>query len=303
VTEEPWDVIVVGGGPAGLSAAYWLARYRRRTLILDDGRPRNDEAWAVHGFPGLSDPSPQELRRILRSQATDAGALVEQRRAASIDGAKGAFVLTDTDGATLEARRIVLAYGRTDRRPDVSGLDDLYGTSVFHCPDCDGPSVAGCVVGVLGHDRPAAWLALYLLTWAERTVLLTDGREPELDEDVLDTLDRHGVSIEGGRVEHLEGEAGRLIAVRLEGGTVDLGALFFHWGSDPSSELGPMAGCACSPSGHLDVDPSSLESSVAGIHAAGDIIGHPHLAISAAAEGVRAALAIHRSLLPDEIQL
>jgi thioredoxin reductase len=299
-----WDAIVVGAGPGGLSTAFWLARYRRRTLVLDDARPRNEDAWAVHGYPGIPDLRPAELRRRLRDQAMGAGALIERRRAERISGEKGAFQVEDDQGGTYAARRVVLAYGRTDRIPELPGLRELYGTSVFHCPDCDGPSVAQCEVGVLGHDAQAASLALYLLTWASRTVLLTNGLAPELDAPAVATLERHQVTIETAAIDRVVGSDGSLQEVRLSGTTaVPLGALFFHWGSDPASDLALRSGCAMGPRGHVQVDPSCMETTVPGIYAAGDIVGHPHLAISAAAEGVRAALSLHRSLLPDEFRL
>jgi thioredoxin reductase len=303
MSDSHWDVVVVGGGPAGLSGALWLARYRRSVLVLDDDRPRNEAAWGVHGFPGIQDPDPAVLRSRIREQALEAGAEFEGRRAASIQGTKDEFTVHDDQGQAMEARRVLLAYGRQDRIPEIPGLLELYGRSVFHCPDCDGPSVEGGRVGVLGHDRGAAILALYLLTWAERTVLLTNGLRPELDETARGTLQKHGVALETSPVRSLEGEDGRLRRARLEEGEVELDALFFHWGSDPTSGLGPATGCECSESGRIIVEASSLQSSVEGIHAAGDIVGRPYLAVTAVADGVRAALAIHRSLLPSEFHL
>lgn len=299
----PWDVVVVGGGPGGLAAALWLARYRRRSLVLDDDRPRNQASWAVHGFPGLHDPRPQELRHQLREQATTAGAVLERRRVARITGEKERFRLEDEAGDAVVARRIVLAYGRTDRIPEIPGLAELYGTSVFHCPDCDGPSVLNCRVGVLGHDRDAAGLALFLLTWASETVLLTNGLEPDLEPGALDVLGRWDVEIRTEPVEALEGRDGALDNARLKGGSVPLNALFFHWGSSPSSELARVTGCDAEDSGDLRVDPRTMETSVPGIYAAGDLVGRPYLASTATAEGIRAALAVHRSLLPDEFEL
>ena len=300
---SPWDTVVVGGGPAGLSAAFWLARYRRRTIILDDDRPRNEAAWAVHGFPGLEDPAPEELRQRLLEQAAGAGALLERRRVAEIEGQKGEFVIRDDQGGETPARRVVLAYGRTDRLPDIAGIRDLYGSSVFHCPDCDGPSVIDQTVGVLGHDQPAAALALYLLTWASRTVLLTNGLEPDITPSAHETLGQYDVAIDDRRVTRVEGTAGALQRVVFEEGEMPLEALFFHWGSDPSSHLAAAAGCDCASSGDIKIDRATMETSTPGVHAAGDIVGRPYLASVAAAEGIRAALAIHRSLLPDEFQL
>lgn len=299
---ELWDAAIVGGGPAGLAGALWLGRYRRRVLLLDDARPRNEAAWAVHGYPGIPDPKPAELRRRIREQAIDAGALIERRTIARIGGEKERFALYDDGDSASFARRVLLTYGRHDRMPELPGLTPLYGTSVFHCPDCDGPAVTGGRVAVLGHDRQAAGLALYLLTWADRSILLTNGMEPALEPDTRATLEGYGVVVETRTVTRLDGHDGRLRAARVEGGEVPLDSLFFHWGSHPASALGPATGCACDPDGNLEVD-TTLETSVPGIYAAGDIVGRPHLVISAAAGGVRAALSIHRSLLPSEFQL
>ncbi len=304
MSDEPWDAVIVGGGPAGLSAALWLARYRRRTLIVDDERPRNEAAWAVHGYPGLTDPTPADLRARLADQALTAGAVLARCRVDRVSGSKDAFVIDAGAEGQPRARRVVLAYGRRDRLPDIPRLHDFYGTSVFHCPDCDGPSVAGCDVAVIGHDRAAAGLALYLLTWVAGVTLLTNGLDPEIEASTRNTLAAEGVVIRTEAVETLEGEAGRLGRIRLGGGDpLEAQALFFHWGTDPGSTLAHRAGCETDIGGDIRVEPRSMETSVPGIHAAGDIIGHPHLTIIAAAQGVQSALAIHRSLLPDAFAL
>lgn len=303
MSDRHWDVVIIGGGPAGLAGALWLARYRRSVLVVDDARPRNEAASAVHGFPGIPDMDPTALRHRVREQAAEAGAEFQLRRVTSIEGTKDAFTVHDQAGDVSKARRILLAYGRQDRVPEIPGLGELYGRSVFHCPDCDGPSVEGQTVGVLGHDGGAAVLALYLLTWAHRTLLLTNGLKPKLDEKARGTLRRYGVAVETRPVRSLEGESGRLRRARMDEGEVELDALFFHWGSEPTSSLGPATGCEIAQSGRILVDGSSLKTSIEGIYAAGDIVGRPYLAVTAAADGVRAALAIHRSLLPSEFHL
>lgn len=299
---ESWEAVVVGGGAAGLSAALWLGRYRRRVLVLDDGRPRNRAAWGIHGFPGVPDPDPEALRQAIREQAVEAGAVIQDRRVVRIEGEKGGFRLEAAGDVTCSAQRVLLAYGRQDTVPEIPGLEALYGQSVFHCPDCDGPTIEGRRVGVLGHDRVAAALALFLLTWADETLLLTNGLDTDLSAEALDTLHRHSVDIVTGPVEALEGQGGRLHTARVAGRAVPLEALFFHWGSRPASDLGTATGCALDSHGNLEVD-GSLETSIRGIYAAGDIVGRPYLAVSAAAGGVRAALALHRSLLPAEFHL
>lgn len=299
MTAEPYDTVVVGGGPAGLSAALWLGRYRRRILVCDAGEPRNEPAWAVHGYPGLPDPTPLELRRRLEQQALGAGAERREAEVARVDGEKDDFSVHLHDGERLAARRVVLAYGLRDYLPDVEGITELYGTSVFHCADCDGPAVAGTHIGVIGWDRHGANQALFLRHWSPHVVLLTAGAGLHLDDDAHAALRDNGIGIEQRGIRRLDGHGGNLTQAELSDGTaLRLDALFFHLGSEPSCEAAQQLGCELDDDGYVVID-QGQQTSCAGVHAAGDITGQPHLAAIAAAEGVRAALAIHRSLLPD----
>jgi thioredoxin reductase len=303
MTTEPYDAVVVGGGPAGLSAALWLGRYRRRVVVLDAGEPRNEPAWAVHGYPGVVDPSPLELRRRLQQQALGDGVEARAGDVVKIDGRKDDFIVHTAAGDVLGARRIILAYGLRDYLPDIDGLPELYGTSVFHCPDCDGPSVADTRIGVVGWDRHGAALALYLRHWSPQITLLTHGRDLELDDAAFGVVRSNGIDIVDERVSRVEGKGGTLTQAEFDHREpLRLDALFFHLGSEPRCELAEQLGCALDDDGYVIVD-QGQESSTPGVHAAGDITGQPHLASIAAAEGVRAALAIHRSLLPPERQL
>jgi thioredoxin reductase len=295
-----YDVVIVGGGPAGLSAALWLARYRRSVLVLDSGEPRNEPAWGVHGYPGLVDPSPTDLRDRIRQQAVNAGAEFVACLATSLSGEKNEFNVRVGDDASYAARRVIIAYGLRDTLPGIDGAEALYGVSLFHCPDCDGPTVLDQNVGVVGADRHAAGLALYLLNWTERVSLFCNGETPELTDETRARLRTYDIGINPGRAARLCTEDGRLCAVELENGTiVPVQALFFHLGSEPRCDLAEQIGCDRDDDGYLAVD-RGHETSVPGVYAAGDITGHPHLASVAAADGVRAALTIHRSLLPPD---
>lgn len=294
---------IVGGGPAGLAAALWLGRYRRSVRLFDSGSPRNEPAWAVHGYPGLVDPAPTELRSRLGEQALDAGARIRTLEVTHVQGAKDAFLVQDAAGADTAARRIILAYGLRDHLPDVPGLPELYGTSVFHCPDCDGPGVTDLPVGVIGWDRHAAALALFLLTWTDRITLLTHGRNVAFDTHTSDALAHHHIPVCTEVIEQVVGIGGHLTGVEFRSDApLGLDALFFHLGSEPRCALADQLGCALDDDGYVVTD-RGQETSVPGVHAAGDIAGKPHLAAIAAADGIRAALAIHRSLLPESRHL
>ena len=299
MAEPAWDAVVVGGGIAGLSAALWLARYRRRVCVFDSQEPRNEEAWAVHGYPGLVDPTPTELRRRLYEQAIGAGATQVSKKVTRVSGARDAFSIETEGGERTDARRIVLAYGLIDELPPVPGLDTFYGTSVFHCPDCDGPSVLGCRVGVIGTTRAAANLALYLQTWADEVLLLTNAAQPELTDAAIAVLTSAGVELRTERLTMVHGTGPRVSHIEIaDGPPIMVDALFFDAGTRPRSDIADQLGCAYDRHGYIEVD-RGQETTVRGVHAAGDITGHPHLAVTAAADGVRAALSIHRSLLPD----
>lgn len=296
-----YDAVIVGGGAAGLSAALWLGRYHRRVLVLDEGAPRNEPTWAVHGFPGLPEIPPETLRRRLREQVESAGAGVQAATAVGCEGRKDAFVVETGAGERIPARRVLLAFGRRDRVPEIPGLAEAYGTSVFHCPDCDGPTVKDRRVAVLGADDDAVRLALFLTPWASELTLLTGDDTP--GEPARALLDETGVRLVPGGVRQVRSSNGLLERIELvDDRQVTCDALFFHLGTYPSCQLAAILGCDCDTGGHVRVD-RGQETTVPGIYAAGDLTGHPYLAITAAAEGVRAALAMHRSLLPPELEL
>lgn len=301
MADESYDAVIVGGGIAGLSAALWLARYRRRVRVYDGGEPRNEPAWAVHGYPGIVDPSPTELRRRLYEQATGAGAEHAMQLVQGVRGGADAFAVELEDGSSVRTRRVVLAFGLVDHLPDVEGIEEFYGSSVHHCPDCDGPGLEGCHVGVIGWDRHAANLALYLQTWSERVTLLAHGHDLELDDDARALLNDAGIEVQTQQLVRAAGNVNRLTHVETaDGPSIEVDKLFFHLGTTPRSDIAVRLACALDDDGYLAVD-RGQETSVPGVHAAGDITGLPHLAVAAAAEGVRAALSIHRSLLERRI--
>jgi thioredoxin reductase len=296
-----YDVVVVGGGPAGLSGALWLARYRRRVRVFDAEDPRNAVTWGVHGYPGIQDPPPEELRRTLMLQAVDAGAEYEPACVQRAEGTEDGFTVTLDDGRTFGARRLLLCTGLRDIVPEIEGLHRFYGTSIWHCPDCDGPSVPGKRVGVIGWGRQIAGLCLYLLTWTDRLTVLTHGRPPEMEENALDALARWEIPVRTEAITRLEGdeEAGEVRRVVFEEGPpLEVDAMFFHIAVGPGSTLAADLGCRADEDGLLEID-REHRTTVPGVFAAGDITPGSRLAIRAAYEGVRAAIALHKSLIPE----
>lgn len=298
-----YDVIVVGGGPAGLAAGLWLARYRRKVRIFDAEAPRSAETWAVHGYLGIQDPPPAEFRKVARLQAIDAGAEYEPAVVTEITGKQDDFTVTVEDGRTFGARRILIATGLRDILPEIPGFEQFYGTSIWHCPDCDGPDIADKKVGVIGWGRSIAAYCMYMLTWTENLTILTHGHPPDMEEPAKAALERWNIPVREDVMERFEGEGGQIQRVVYHGGeTEEFDALFFHIASGPGSTIPADLGCEADLDGILEVD-KEHQTTVPGVYAAGDIIPGSRLALRAAAEGARAAVGIHKSLIPDDRRL
>lgn len=299
MTEE-YDAVVIGGGPAGLACALWLARYRARVRLFDSGDPRNAPTWAVHGYLGLEDIAPMQLRRIGREQALSAGAEIEAATVASVAGKIDEFEVRLTDGRSVRARRVVFATGLRDIIPEIPGLLDFYGTSIWHCPDCDGPGVQDLRIGVIGWGRSIVAFCMEMLTWTDSITVFTHGRESEMPPHALDALGRFGLPLRTEPIARLEGRDGKVERVVLGGGEeIEVDAMFFHIAYGPGCSIPAELDCNADDEGMLIVD-HDFETSVPGIYAAGDITHGSKLAIRAAADGTRAAVGVRRSLLPPE---
>jgi thioredoxin reductase len=293
-----YDAIVIGGGPAGLAGALWLARYRLSTLSFDAHNPRNAATWAVHGYLGMEDFPPFELRRTGREQAKRAGAEFEPACVERVSGEIDDFRVYLADDREFRARRLLFATGLRDIIPEIPGLHDFYGTSIWHCPDCDGPSVNDCRVGVIGWGRQIASFCMQMLTWTDQLVVLTHGHEPDLPPRSRAALRRFNIPIRTEPITSIQGKDGQVEKAILNGGDEEqFDAMFFHIAYGPGCSIPADLGCKADEGGILKVD-KNFRTSVPGIYAAGDITAGSKLAIRAAADGTRAAIGIYRSLLP-----
>lgn len=290
------DVVVCGGGPAGLAAALWLGRYRRRTLVLDAREQRNRTAHRTHGYLGLDGARPGELiERATRDATAYPTVRIENATAERAERTSDGFRVRAQE-RSWDAQRLVLATGVDDVHPDISGFEDLYGTSIFHCSCCDGYESVDQDVLAIGWGEHVAGFALDLLDWGARVILVTNGQGFEGDRSCIAALERNRVEIIEERIESFLGSGGAMHGARLSSGR-ELSATraFFSIGHRPRTDLALQLGCDLDEKGYVRVGPHG-ETSVEGVYAVGDVTPGEQLVQAAAAEGAIAGIACGMSL-------
>jgi thioredoxin reductase len=299
-----YDVAIVGGGPAGLSAALWLARYLHSVALIDSGDPRNWETRGINGFLGSPGVRPAELRGAARDECRRHGVvLIDDAVDQVLKHDAERFALTTHSGDSLEAKRLLLAIGIKDVWPVIPGLEQGFGESIHVCPDCDGYEARDQKILVIGRGRRAVGMALNLTTWTNQIVISTNGEQPDMDTELLAKLDRLNIPVLTVPILCVKGKGGSVKGVELEGGiSLDCSRIFFSIAQYPADDLGAQLGCERDEHGQIVIDERN-HTSVLNVFAAGDITPGPQLAIAAAAGGAVSALAIHKSLVPDERKL
>ena len=307
-----YDAVVIGGGPSGLSAAIWLARYRRRVLVVDSGEHRNRWVDVAHGYLGFDPFTPAELlERACKDLDAYPEATRRQARVTNVtreDDNTFSLVLVgaDNDGpALVRAKRIVLATGVKDSFPDIDRFFDHYGADVFHCPTCDGYEAKGKHVVVFGWSQEVTGFALTLNGWASSVTIVTDGRDFEGDAGCHTRLQACSIQVLEDDAVALIGERGALEGVRLRGGEVlPCSMAFFSIAHHPRADLADELGCQRDEDKCVIVDAEGC-TSVPGVYAAGDLVPGLQLVQVAAAQGTIAGVACARSLrgeggMPEE---
>jgi thioredoxin reductase len=293
-----YDVVIVGGSFAGLSAALQIARARRRVLVVDSGRPRNRFADSAHGFFAQDGRAPSQVLTSARAQllAYPEVEIVDgHAESAERDGV--GFAVTLSDGARFDGRRLILATGITDVFPPVPGLEDRWGQTVLHCPYCHGYELKGDRIGVLATGPAAPELAILVGDWG-RVTLFTQGLDP--DPQGFEKFLARGGGVETARVLAAEGDDPDTVSVRLEDGRrVELDALFLATELRLCSDLAEQLGCRLADGQHgpIVATDEHKQTSVPGVYAAGDMARISHNATLASADGVTAGIAAHHSLL------
>jgi len=304
MTTKRYDIAVVGGGPAGLCAALWLARYLHKVVVIDSGDPRNWETRGINGYLGHQGIRSPELRALGREECAKVGVeFVDGIVDRTVNEPGERFELCLRGGTTIEAERILLAIGIKDFWPDIPGLDRCYGETVHVCPDCDGYETRGKKTVVVGKGRKAVGMAFALETWTKQIVICTNGEKAGMSQAILDTLRPLNIPVLEAPINCIVSKSTEILGLDLEGGmTLDCERLYFAIGQYPADDLGAQLGCERDDLGRLVIDERN-HTSVKNVYAAGDIAPGPQLAIEAAASGAVAAIAIHASLIPEARRL
>lgn len=294
-----YDVIIVGAGPAGLSAALILGRCRRKVLVLDTNRPRNAASHAVHGFLTRDGTHPAEFRRLARQQLTQYRSVkLARKEATRACQVKGGFEVTVADGKRLRCRKLLIATGVVDELPPIEGLDAFYGRSVFHCPYCDGWESRDLPIAVYARSANGVGLAIKLTVWSKDIVLCTDG--VRIGSKHVERLTRYNIAWRRDPIARLEGAGGKLRRIVFENGeSLARRVMFFSMGQRQGSDLAHQLGCGFTSRGAVRTGEYEI-TDIPGVYVAGDASKMVQLAIVAAAEGAQAAFAINTALVTED---
>jgi thioredoxin reductase len=263
------DAVIVGGGPAGLSAALVLGRARRRVLVLDTGRPANAPSQAVGGLLAQVGVAPTELRSAGREQlAHHPNVEVRDHAVVDAEAVDGGLNVRLAGGQTLRTRALVLAHGLRYDPPALPGVEPLWGRSVFHCPFCDGWEVRDLSLAVHGSGPEAARSALVVAGWSSDVVLCTDG--PANLNGELALLEAAGVRVREEPIRELVGGSGWLQSIEFASGPAEQrDALFVRTRRGQPNGLAAALGCELTDAGTIVTDGDG-RTGVPGVYAAGD---------------------------------
>lgn len=294
------DVLVIGGGPAGLSASLTLGRARKRVLLCDAGPRRNATAAHMHNFVTRDGTPPSEFRALARAQLAPYTS-VETRDVGvtALTGARDAFTATLSTGETVRARRVLLALGMVDTMLPLDGFAERWGASIYQCPYCHAWEVRDRPFAVLATAPELVEFALVLRAWTPSVTVLTHGLAP-LAPELAARLERADITVEPRAVVRLEGPGNKLDRVILaDGSALPCEALFARPPQRQTSLVRALVdshGLALTPMGHVQVDEMRRETTVPGLYAAGDLTSPMQAAIAASYAGMHAAAVINHEL-------
>ena len=293
---EVYDCVIIGGGPAGLNAAVVLGRCRRKVLLFDNNSQRNLRSHGMHNYLTRDDILPVDFLDICNKELEKYNV---QKLNKKITSAKrndqAIFEVKDEKGIKYHSKTLLVATGLHDNIPDVEGFPEFYGSSIFHCPYCDGWEVRDKKVGIYARDKDGSELALALKGWTDQVVLYTNGKR-KIKPAQKELLDANDIPIRTERIERLEGKDGRLKKIIFQNGTEqDCEAIFFVNGYTQQCDVAEAFGCEVNKKGVV-VTNRFQQTNIPGLYVAGDAAKDMHFVVVAAAEGAKAGVIINKEL-------
>lgn len=296
-----YDCVIVGGGPAGLSAALTLGRARRKVLVCDKGNPRNAPAHEAHSFFTRDGTNPLELLRIGREQLKPYKTVEFQAVGVrEIKKNDEQFEVIFNDGATKQSRKILLAFGVKDEFPDIENFAEFWGKTVFHCPFCHGFEVRDQPLAAVGNGEAGVGMVALLKSWSRDLVLCTNDAA-ELSDQQRKILAKHNVTVREEKIVRLEGKNGRLESIVFAtGGRLARSGMLIRPKQGLRSDLARRLDCELSESGHIKVFDFN-QTSVNGVYAAGDVTSPMQsIAVAVAQGAIAAGAGIHHALSQED---
>ncbi|MCF8572128.1 NAD(P)/FAD-dependent oxidoreductase [Gordonia sp. HY002] len=305
MTKIDWDVVVIGGGSAGLSAALMLGRARRRVLVLDAGAPRNRFTAHMHGSLGHDGKSPIELLSTARDEVEGHGGVVRNATAVTTRREDDGFAIETTDARIVMARTILVATGARDELPEIDGLSERWGSGVAVCPYCDGYEVGNGRIGILATGPGSVFQAQLLRQWSDQIIYLPNATETPSGEE-RSAFEARGIRIENGLVKRVLSHTDKLSGVEFDDGrTIELDAIFTVSRLIPQDS--PLRQLNAERTEHpwgsfATVDPNG-KTSVDGVWAAGNVVNAMANVPVSIGTAALAAGAINHALVLDDIRL
>lgn len=300
-TDQMWDVVIAGGGAAGLSAALTLARARRSVIVIDGGQPRNAPAESAHGLLGLEGVNPLVLLQRGREEASSYGAQIISAQVVESTVTDSGFEVTLDDGRVISARQLMIATGVIDELPDVDGLAQRWGRDVVHCPYCHGWEIREKKIGLLAIGPMSAMQALLFHQWSDSVQFFTQGLE--FSDEELERLAAVGIAVTTEPVIGIDVSRDQLSGVRLRDGEfIDLDALAVPALTRARTEGFDSLGLEISttPAGTTIVADALGHTSIPGVWSAGNAV-NPGMQVSeAAANGARVAMTVNTELVFED---
>lgn len=298
-----FDVIIIGGGPAGLNAAVVLGRCNRKVLLFDHGKQRNRYSHGMHNFLTRDDISPAEFLKIshkeLKKYAVKIKRIEIKHAKKNVDEI---FVVKDCNENVYQSKKLILATGLTDRLPEVKGINKFYGKSIYHCPYCDGWENNDKSIGVYAPTKSGIDVALTLTAWSKKITLYTDGKDYLRKKD-KELITKNKISVVLDSISSFEGSGSQLKNIVFENGEKSFcEALFFSNGYDVQCHLVESLGCNTGKN-NVAITNKSQQTNIPGLYVAGDASKDMHFVVVAAAEGAKAGVYVNKELIDEENKL